>query len=61
MSRLQGGRARKLSKVREWGPEKENVLVRVFRRIQIHVFRVFRLRLLRVYILELLLLLVTIR
>ena len=50
-----------MSEMRERGSEKENVFLRVLRRIQIHVFRVFRLRLLRVHILELLLLLVTIR
>jgi len=61
MSRLQDGRGRELSEMRERGSEKENVFLRVLRRIQIHLFRVFRLRLLRVHILELLLLLVTIR
>jgi len=61
MSRLQIGRARELSEMRERGSEKKNVFLRVLRRVQINVFPVFRLRLLRVHILELLLLLVTIR
>ena len=61
MSRLQNGRARELSEMREWGSEEENVFLRVLRGVQIYVFRLFRLRLFRVHILELLFLLVTIR